>query len=147
MDYGHILQTCSATHGLQIQRHNEVCEMLKRSFEKRGATVEASPALTRAQPLRSQTLYIVHWKDKLLVIGPIITTDCDDLEATARQKPQKYTISRQSQLREEGGKTTPGSLLHWCSISWRRVCSRDVSSSLWAAKVNPCIQLMSLTIH
>ena len=85
----HIFQTCHLTHGLRVNRHDELVKMLRTSLAKNGYKTLMEPKIKYGNTYRKPDLLI--YKDKeAFILDPIICNDRVDLSIRKAEKEILY---------------------------------------------------------
>ena len=90
----HIAQYCQSTHGLRVERHDDIVKMIQQSVAKKGLKTLREPRLSveNNKILKPDLLILSKNKRKLLIVDPIISSDFADLEQSEKTKVDKYNL-------------------------------------------------------
>ena len=92
----HISQCCESTHGLRVERHNDVVKMIQQSVAKQGLVTLREPRLPVGNNkfLVPDLVILSKDKKKLFILDPIISSDFADLTQSEETKVRKYSFDQ-----------------------------------------------------
>lgn len=87
----HIAQVCQTTHGLRVKRHNAMVEMIHRSLERIGWTVEIEPRIRKGGTYLKPDIVAVK-DNRYLVLDPIVTSTSSEMDIVSGTKSTLYDV-------------------------------------------------------
>ena len=91
-----IFQTCHLTHGLRVNCHNELVQMLRTSFEKNGYKTLMEPRIKYGNTFRKPDL-LIYKDEEAFILDPIIWYNRVDLSIRKAEKEILYSCNEISE--------------------------------------------------
>lgn len=138
----HIVQSCYATHGFRIKRHDHLCNYIGRALTNKGYSVQQEPTFTVNGDVLKPDL-VAYSPAITVVVDCQVTNDQFQLDIAHRNKKLKY----QPLTEQLAGLRPGGVLITSFTTSWRGCIAKDSVSDLVGLGVLRKTELKVLSVR